>query len=104
MRLPVPPREQQGNEDASPPQPCKSEFQKNTGAPMMVYFPIKAKARPSDFKAGNSSSRMEMEPHFNDAQGLVFMDLEYNNLSRLLIFIFYSSRNKRWTSPQVRVK
>jgi hypothetical protein len=31
MRLPVPPREQRGEEDAWPLTPCKWEFQKNKG-------------------------------------------------------------------------
>jgi hypothetical protein len=56
MRLPVPPREQRGGEDASPPQPCKSESQKNTGAQRMVYFPIEAIDRPFGFNAGSFPS------------------------------------------------
>jgi len=57
MRLPVPPREQRADEDASPQPPCKSEFQKNTGLQQMVYFPIKAIARPFGVNAGNFATR-----------------------------------------------
>jgi hypothetical protein len=47
----------------------------------MVCFPIQARARPFDFKAGNVALIMEKQPHFKDTQDLVFMNLKYNNLS-----------------------
>ena len=73
MRLPVPPREQRGGEDASQQQPCKSEFQKNTGLQQMVYFPIKAKARPFSINAENFAN-------FQFQQIIIFMKLDYKLL------------------------
>ena len=81
MRLPVPPREQRGREDASPWLPCKSEFQKNTGVQQMVYFPIEAIAIPFGFNAGSFPSQRGIQPTAN-ANKLFFRKLIYILLQR----------------------
>ena len=50
MRLPVPPREQRGGEDASPQPPCKSEFQKNTKGDISRALLLRRGRRLFDFK------------------------------------------------------
>ena len=57
MRLPVPPREQRGDEDASPQPPCKSEFQKNTKGDVGIPLLSRRARNPFGFKSRNFAAR-----------------------------------------------
>ena len=89
MRLPVPPREQRGGEDASPQPPCKSEFQKNTKGDISRALLLRRGRRLFDFKC----VEQRIGGSFKEARSL-FYKLKIECIIMLLEFIFLVKETK----------